>query len=620
MIWLLLALWLPAWAEEDEDSEEGSDHESVAVYHAPPVTLERTLDAEEVQIMPGSLGDPVRALVNLPGFQRVPLESGFLLVRGSGPGDTGVYLDGARQPLLFHLGGYTSVIHPGLVSVARFEAGTWSARYGGFTSGAVVLEPSPVPEVVDARVGINVVWSEALVRAPLGRGWGLWLGGRRSYLDTLLDAAFAFESEVPAFGDVQLRTANEHVAFTVVGLSDSLDFHMADCTATVYRRSLQAQGMGHTEVGAGEVQVAGWLSRSSSKVEHVYARDTESRQGGGLRASWSLDRGPWGLASGVVGEGTDWSLVSDLQAPHEGVFGRVDPWAEVETQRGRLYLRTGLRADTLLTPEQDPRVGLSPRASTSLRLSRSMALMAEAGRFHQAPSPRLWLGVVDGGEVPLERSDSVSLALALSRPRVAVDLAAYARRMRLAEVLDDGSGLQLQGRARGLELQARYRGDVWELRTLLAASRSDRRLDETSPWITWRYHQGLQGSIMASRPLDLGWWTSVRFRAATGYPLDPDALVAYDFVSSQHLRLDARPSGRLDPWYALDVKVGRTRHWRHFTLRAWLDIQNITDRRVPEPILTGILDTEPIYSLGLFVLPVFGVDGTWLPREVHHEE
>src|SRR4029078_9286511 len=40
-----------------------------------PATIERTITAEQVRTTPGTMGDPVRAIQNLPGVVRAPLDS-----------------------------------------------------------------------------------------------------------------------------------------------------------------------------------------------------------------------------------------------------------------------------------------------------------------------------------------------------------------------------------------------------------------------------------------------------------------------------------------------------------------------------------------------------------------
>ena len=104
----------------------------------------RSLDAAELRSMPGALGDPLRALVNLPGTTRSPLETGWLLVRGGEPRNTAVYVDGVRVPLVYHLGGYTSVLHPALIDCALHRLRTHiPLRTWQTALGAAAATPDP---------------------------------------------------------------------------------------------------------------------------------------------------------------------------------------------------------------------------------------------------------------------------------------------------------------------------------------------------------------------------------------------------------------------------------------------------------------------------------------------
>ena len=45
----------------------------------------RSISIETIERVPGTFGDPVRIVQNLPGVARSPFDFGLLLVRGSGP-------------------------------------------------------------------------------------------------------------------------------------------------------------------------------------------------------------------------------------------------------------------------------------------------------------------------------------------------------------------------------------------------------------------------------------------------------------------------------------------------------------------------------------------------------
>ena len=96
-----------------------------------------TLRREEVTAVAGTFGDPLRAIENLPSMARAPLIGGQLLVRGTSPRNTGVYIDGVQVPLLYHFGALTSVINPGFLETIDFYPGGFGAKYGRATAGIV---------------------------------------------------------------------------------------------------------------------------------------------------------------------------------------------------------------------------------------------------------------------------------------------------------------------------------------------------------------------------------------------------------------------------------------------------------------------------------------------------
>jgi len=95
------------------------------------------LQREEVSKVPGTFGDPLRVIENLPGLARSSPIGGSLLVRGSSPGDSGVYFDGVSIPILYHFGGLTSVINAEFLEDINFYPGGFGARYGRATAGIV---------------------------------------------------------------------------------------------------------------------------------------------------------------------------------------------------------------------------------------------------------------------------------------------------------------------------------------------------------------------------------------------------------------------------------------------------------------------------------------------------
>src|SRR4029077_15594954 len=100
----------------------------------------RTLSRQQLTSVPGTFGDPIRVIQTLPGIQRAPFGLGLLLVRGSNPDDTGIYVDGHEVPALVQLLGGPSIFNAEMLDSLDLYPGGFPARFGRHHGGAVALE------------------------------------------------------------------------------------------------------------------------------------------------------------------------------------------------------------------------------------------------------------------------------------------------------------------------------------------------------------------------------------------------------------------------------------------------------------------------------------------------
>ena len=136
----------------------------------------------EAREIPGTFGDPLRAVETNPGV--VPLYTGvpFFFIRGAPPGDVGYYVDGVRIPLLYHALVGPSVIHPGLIDHVDVYRGAAPIRYGG-TAGATVAAESREPlSSAGGEANLRIFDVGGLVEKPFDDGHlHVMAGGRYSY-------------------------------------------------------------------------------------------------------------------------------------------------------------------------------------------------------------------------------------------------------------------------------------------------------------------------------------------------------------------------------------------------------------------------------------------------------
>ncbi len=173
----------------------------------------RTLSVQEVRRVPGTFGDPVRVIQSLPGAARSPFSTGVLIIRGSNPEDSAVYVDGIRIPLIYHLDGIRSVINSNLIESVDYLPGGYGVRYGRSLGGAIDVRTkhSYPEEGHELRWTTDVLHSGGLLMGRLGerpdKQWGYALGARRSYIDLIIplftkDSGFVIK---PRWFDYQLK-------------------------------------------------------------------------------------------------------------------------------------------------------------------------------------------------------------------------------------------------------------------------------------------------------------------------------------------------------------------------------------------------------------------------------
>jgi len=153
----------------------------------------RTMAIETIERVPGTFGDPVRIVQNLPGVARSPFDFGLLIVRGSGPEDSGAHIDGIRVPQLFHFGGFRSIVTPILLDSIDFYPGGYGARYGRLTGGILdVRTRERYEDQVHGLIQADLLDASAAITGairakgnpqPIG---GFVVAARRSYLDVIL--------------------------------------------------------------------------------------------------------------------------------------------------------------------------------------------------------------------------------------------------------------------------------------------------------------------------------------------------------------------------------------------------------------------------------------------------
>ncbi len=598
---------------------EGHDDEAIGVYQrGQSQVLSRSLSAEELRSTPGTMGDPVRAVQNLPGVVRTPFDAGWMLVRGGDPEDTGVYIDGVRVPIIYHLGGYTSVLHPSMVGGVEFMPGGYGVRYGRSTAGAVDLISAPVQGERRVELGADVLHAGIYTQTPLGERNAIALAVRRSYLDKILGAVLTPEQAriAPRFFDWQARWDSERAGVFVLGYRDAIDAPTGndDETVRIDIISNRVHGRLDLDTAVGELRLTPVVSRD----RRVFDYSTESQELQtdtlALRAE-RLDRdgAELGLEAGVDAQLSSFSVhVDDID--RQGRVASVDPYAQVRIG-SQTRLVAGLRLDSFYAEDQLLRLAPSPRVQGTWQILPGVAVVGDLGISHQAPALEAVIGLPEGRYLRLEEARGGGLGARLRYRQLAFDLDGFVRQLDHVTMWeDDGSLGQGRGLAYGVESLARWelgRAAGWVAYTWSRGLRQEEVGDLFEPY---RYDQPHYLVVVGSLGLRRNLTLAGRFRAGSGYPRDPDADAAYDLLATgaTEVPLDTRLL-RMEPYYALDLKLSKEATFRAWQLEYYLDVQNLTNHRMAEPLITGVDDRQVVYAYGLPILPIFGVKGVFWP-------
>ena len=376
-----------------------------------------SLSRAEVREIPGTFGDPFRAIEILPGV--TPIISGlpFFFIRGAPPGDVGYFLDGVRVPYLFHVGAGPSVVHPGLIDTVDLYPGGYPARFGRFSGGIVSGETlAPRTDAAHGEYNLRLFDAGALVETPFADGRGTALvGGRYSYTALLL-SLFAPNTAL-AYWDYQARlsydlTPKDRVSVFGFGAYDYLGQKTASGTQTLFGttfhrvdlrydhkvgadgtlRAAVTGGLDYTDIGDGQ-SVRDRSGAARTELTYKVSRVATVRAGADLQ----VDR-------------YDVVLNGELSPAQQSIANffpsRTDfaggTRADVLLQVGRrLEVTPGVRFD-LFGSEGATAAGIDPRLSTRTVIADRVRLLSAFGLAHQAPAfvipvPGLAPGGLSGG-------------------------------------------------------------------------------------------------------------------------------------------------------------------------------------------------------------------------------
>lgn len=634
-----------------------ADAEILVEAEAPSSEItERRLSAEEIKYLPGTGGDVVKVVQNLPGVARAPLGIGQLIIRGTAPEDSRFFLDGSPVPVVFHFGGLTSVINNDLIDEVSFLPGNYSVRYGRALGGLVDIRVKPeLPERSRGNVSVDVYQTTAFVEQRVGDRSFVSFSGRRSYIDAVLSpllSSGSLQVQAPRYYDGQLRVFHETRRGAVwdglVFLSDDQfrflggEENDQEVFAS-FRQQFQRGRLRRLADLPGGWKEETVLAIGPDKQTFQFQELSEAferRFEVALREEIALAPGPnrpLGARLGLdlqVGEDSffyDEARFSDSEAAESF---RLAPaaYGELTWRVGRFTFLPGLRADGLVYGTGYQGGAVDPRFATRFTLTDSTRLKGSVGLFSSQPTLRQVAPESDGTPdlvFPRALQTSIGVEQQLGG-RVRTEVTGFyndlddlivGREDRLRfftgpppsgpfdtdPYANDGVG-----RVFGVEGQVKYDGPTAVGLVTVTLSRSERQDRPDEPVELFLYDQPLVVNALWSQQLGRNWRLGGRIRHASGNPYTPVVNRVYDMASRAFLPVyGERSSERLPPFTSVDIRIDKTYTYKKWKLETYLDLQNVTFAQNPEVIgfTYDFSELDPITSNP--PLPVFGFKGEW---------
>jgi TonB family protein len=631
----------------------------------------RSLQRQQLQSVPGTFGDPLRVIQTLPGIQRAPFGLGLVLVRGSNPDDTGIFVDGHEVPSLYHFLGGPSIFNVEMLDSIDLYPGGFPGRFGRHHGGAIALELRPTKsDGIHGAAKVDFLDSGGYLRAPITKDLSVAFAGRRSYVDAFLGFVLpdpgpgAQRIVTPIYYDYAGRIdydlhANGRLGLFAIGSSDTL--HVLDedpdsmsstnlDTAVKffriigsYTRSLggdlkltlsPAWGRDTVTFAGAQAEAAGPFT-SVSLVNHAlsYRMRVHGRATKHLTIDTGID-----MLSRVTGYEAlvpiDTNLIQSEGAdipPSQlfrgaatlGLAAYIDAGIDASA---RWKLIPSLRLDSYAIEGQEI-YSIDPRLVVRYRVRKDLTLKAYLGEFSQPPQPEAVDSRFGNPRVGSEHATHVGLGYEWRPNRMwSVDSEIYFVRRRdlvifTDDLVDNGDGTfgyinftnggrrQTYGAEIMIKREISERAFGWLSYTFSVARQ---RNPSYSRWVPTSFDQPHVLNAVGSYKLGRGYEVGLRFQLASGRPETPVIGSTYNADTGEYeaVRGDLR-SRRVPAFRQIDARLEKQWLYERWSLGLYLDVINVANFENVEATEYDYRFRESAPITSFPILPTLGIRGTW---------
>ncbi len=555
-------------------------------------TFHLTLRDDELQKLPGTLGDPFRVIGTLPGVSTPIPVLPYFVVRGASPGMTGFG---------------TGVVHGRLIDRLDFYPGSYDVSFGRYAGGIIDSETRPArKDGYHGEVELRLYDVSAYAEGALPRGVRLELSGHYGYPGFLIHA---FDPNIDLeYGDFQGRLDWRGLTVEALGSYDqfsaaqdtlkaglvktSADLHLAFYRLQIRdRERIRNIDMEAALVGGidemGTLGGIGVRKLSLAARYNVRARFRRFQILAGIDGE--LSRFTAQNFDPGIGESSPDEL-GDLAGGRDGQVLGAFAQTSVDLVPSRLQATLGVRGD-LYHASGTTLLGLDPRLQMRAKLLPWLEVSGGIGLYQQPPTFPVALPGIDtfGLQLGLQRSWQGSTTVEAKMPQaLSFSLTGFYSKLTNANdaVLDMGASNCTAPPSDSLtglpaRLTRQVDGDAYGMELMLR--RNSGRL---TGWIAYTLSRSERIFGCGVRPADfdqthvlnivaqvrLPWQLLFggRFFVSTGRP--------YTFTDTSGLfgSQPTRNNARLPDYFQLDLRLDREWVFQKWALAAFVEIVNLT--------------------------------------------
>ncbi|MBI5547163.1 MAG: TonB family protein [Deltaproteobacteria bacterium] len=385
-----------------------------------------SLQSQELREVPGTMGDPFRVVMLMPGVASMLSGVAYPVVRGAAPSSTGYYLDGVRVPLLFHLFLGPAVVHPDFVDGLDFYPGAPPPQYGRLLGGVIDGRTRrPHDDRLHFTAYADLINTGAFVEVPIeATGTSVTVAGRYSYTPWLVALTANALTEGQAdyvldFWDYQGRVEQKllggRLRLFAFGSGDDVGTESDDPDVSTTMQSVLFHRIDlryQRGLLGGELELGGtWgLDELSSHARSMGDARTDFEihedswaarlkwtralgQGFELQLGGDLDHRATQITVGIDGQISTQRQVAIAQPLGVGTFAGT--WSSLVWRGHGWTVVPGARFDSFWLVPGVKHFSADPRLAVRKDLSDALTLKAAAGLYHQAPTTLIQMPVVD---------------------------------------------------------------------------------------------------------------------------------------------------------------------------------------------------------------------------------